>query len=464
VPLGALTILVVAVIGLIAYRANSGLPLQSRYEVTAEVPDADRLIAAADVRVGGVLVGEVLTNTADPGSSGSTPYARLKLALDRAVGPLPADTTVQVRPASVLGLTYVDLHLGHSRRTISDGGTLPLSQALSSSDLTDLLDIFNHSAANSFRAALGGVAYGLAGRGNALNVTIAATSRLMPALTNVATALASSNTRLGAFLRAYETTIAAFAPVSGQLAALISNGATTLGALAEVRPALAATIEAAPPAEAATTVAFERARPALDGLAQLAVDLRPAGALLPGTLAQINPTLAAGIAPLQELPGFSGPLRTALQTLEALARDPYTRDSLRKLTDLILPTNEVLSTFVPAQVRCDVLGLWGANFSSTFIGMGDGPGPGLPNLVITGSGAQGEGLQNARPSPNVGINPLPNETASECESGNEPWSGGQQLNNPPGLQSRSTRTTVPPPGVTALARGAGLLKPIPGIR
>jgi virulence factor Mce-like protein len=460
--LGALTILVVAVIGWIAYRANSGLPLQSRYEVTVTVPNADRLINAADVRIGGVLVGSVLGVSAVPGTDGAPPSARLKLALNDSAGRLPVDTAVQIRPASVLGLTYVDLQLGRSPQTLSAGATLPLSRAKPSSDLSDLLQIFNRSAAHGFQGAVTGLAYGLAGRGTDLNSTIASLASLLSPLTDVAHTLAAPATGLAQFLSGYESTVGALAPVSGPLADLVSHAATTLGALAGVRGALSATIDDAPAAEIATTVAFERARPALDGLARLAVGLRPAGQLLPATLDRVNSTLAAGLPPLRDLPGFSQPLRTGLITLEGFARDPNTIDSLRKLLDLIAPTNEVLSAAVPAQVDCNVLALWGQGIASEFGAQGTGQGPPLPNIVLTGAGAIGEQLQNAKPSVNLATNPLPNENQHGCESNNEPWSGHQQLNNPPGLLSSHTRSTSPPPGVTALARAAGLLRPIPG--
>ena len=64
----------------------------------------------------------------------------------RSVQSLPADTTARVRPASVLGLTYVELELGRSERAIPEGGALRLAQARPSSDLTDLLDVFERSS------------------------------------------------------------------------------------------------------------------------------------------------------------------------------------------------------------------------------------------------------------------------------------------------------------------------------
>jgi virulence factor Mce-like protein len=458
--LGVLTIVVVAIIGWIAYTANSGLPGQSRYEVNVLVPDADRLISAADVRVGGVLVGEVMNVSAATGTHGRPPYARIKLALSDSVGHLPVDSTVQIRPSSVLGLTYVDLTLGHSRRMVPAGGTLPLADAEPSSDLTDLFQIFNRSAARGFQRSVSGIAYGLAGRGSALNSTFGSLAALMPALDGVMRTLAAPSTQFGRFLSAYESTVAALAPVSDQLAELVGNGATTFNALATTRGALAAAIDGAPGAESATTIAFDDARPALDGLAQLAVALRPAGALLPASLHQANLALKAGTAPLQELPAFSRPLRTALTTLEALARDPVTDDALRKLLDLVTPTNHVLSLVTPAQVYCNVLGLYGS-FGALFGELGDGAGPAIPLLNLSGAGAVGEELQNPKPSSNLNIDPLPTENATECQSGNERWTGAQHLNNP-GPTGNTTRTTVPPPGVLADDRAAGLLNPIPG--
>jgi virulence factor Mce-like protein len=462
--LGSLAILVVAAIGYIAYTANTGLPLQSTYAVNVDVRNADRLIDTADVRVGGVRVGEVLGMAAVPGTARHAPYARIQLALSPSAGPLPVDSTAQVRPASVLGLTYLQLELGRSRVTIPNGGTLPLTQSRSSSDLTDLFGVFDRSSARRFEQTLGGLGYGVAGRGTAINATIHSISQLLPALANVADALAAPQTHLAGFLRAYEAAVTAFAPVSHQLAGLISDGATTFDALAGVRNQLGATIDAASAAESATTRGFRAAKPALDGLAQLVVDLRPAGRALPDTLTQTNAALAAAPRPLRQIPAFSRALGTALVRLDGLSRDSAASGSLRKLADLASAGSQALSLLVPAQVYCDVVSLFTQNFAGVFGTLGTGDGPALTGLYLEDTGAIGEGQQNARPSPNVGINPIPIENQSQCQAGNEPWTGKQQLGNPPGPTSRTTRATVPPPGVQALAQRAGLLTNPAGVR
>jgi hypothetical protein len=339
---------------------------------------------------------------------------------------------------------------------------LPLSGARRSSDLTDLLQIFDRRSARGFQRAISGVAYGLAGRGADLNSTIASLTAIAPTAGRVAGTLAAKSTRLLAFLSSYESFAAALAPMSEQLGHLVSNATTTLESVAGARHALGRAIEAAPPAERATTTAFQAMRPALDGLATLAVDLRPAGENLPRTLDRVNSALTAGVPPLRGMPAFSRSLRTAFISLDTLVRDPNTTNSLRKLGDLVAPIGEVLSTFIPAQLTCNVLGLWSQPFAAQFGANGDGDGPTLPAVMLTSGGARAEGLQSSKPSANVGINPLPNENQNECESNNEPWSGKQQLNNPPGLQSTKTRDTSPPPGVMARAAAAGLLDLIQG--
>jgi hypothetical protein len=269
---------------------------------------------------------------------------------------------------------------------------------------------------------------------------------------------------LGATLTAYERLAGELAPVAPQLGGAIGGDAITFAALASQRPALAAAIDEAAPAERATAVAFTRVDPALNGLARLAVALGPGGALLPGTVDALDRTLVAGAPALALVPPFAGRLHGALSSLAGLARDHAADRALVKLGDLVGSTNQVLSALVPAQLYCNVLAPWGQYFGSMWGGLGVGQGPSLANLLITSGGASGEVFQNARPSSNLGIDPLPYENAQQCQAGNEPWTGHQVLNNPPGILSRKTRTTVPPPGVAALAARAGLLAPIEGLR
>ncbi|WP_372789392.1 MlaD family protein [Paraconexibacter sp.] len=460
---GLLAVVVVLVVGFIAYTANTGLPWQGRERYTVEVPNAERLINAADVRIGGIRVGQVLKTEA-VSEPGAEPHARVEIAVDPSVGGIPVDSTAQVRPASVLGLTYVDVVLGRSDRDLPDRGVLPLRQARTTANLTDLFEVFDRRSAQRFRSALADIAGGLQGRGTAINATILSTSRLLPALTRVAGVLAAGPTRLPALITEFDRASSAFAPVSEELAGLVNGGSRTFAALARERDALSAMLDVAPSTETAVAQAFTAIRPGLDGLARLTVDLRPAARALPASLRQINATLREGVPPLRALPALERPLRTALLALDRLSRANDTDGALRKLRDLAATSSKAISALVPAQIHCNTLSLFLQGFAGTFGTQGTDHGPALASLFLSTTGAENEGFQNARPSRNIGMNPLPRMDATECESGNEPWTGRQQIGSPAGQQPASTRPTAPPPGVADLARKAGLLTDPEGLR
>lgn len=454
--LGVLVVAAVLLVGYFAYTANSGLPWEQRERYVLEVPNAERLIDSADVRIGGIRVGQVQSTEAVT-RRGAAPYARVEIALDPDVGGIPVDSTAQVRPASVLGLTYVDIRLGRSAQELPRDGTLALARAKRSADLTDLFEVFERRSADRFRRGLGELAGGLAGRGASLNAATLSTRRLLPSLTRVAGTLAATPTRLPDFVRAFDGASAALAPVGDELAGLVSGAATTFGAFSRERAALGESIGLAPSTEAEVTRAFTAARPALDGLARLAVDLRPAARDLPSSLRQVNPTLRAGVAPLRSLPSLERPLRSALAALDTLSRAKVTSGALRKLADLAAASSTAISALVPAQVHCNTLSLFLQGFAGTFGTQGTDQGPALASLYLATVGAENEGFQNAKPSRNIGMNPLPRMDAQECESGNEPWTNQQQIGSPAGRQPARGRPTAPPPGVRELARGAGLL-------
>jgi virulence factor Mce-like protein len=423
-----------------------------------EVPDAKHLVPADEVRIAGIRVGEVTQVTAVPVRHG-TPYARIELALVPSVRHQPVDSTVQVGLSAALGATYVNLTPGHSRRTVPQGGVLPLANARSTVDLVDLLDIFNRSTATSIQSSLSDLGPGLAGRGPALNDFIGGLRSWLPSLRRVSATLAAPSTDLAGFLRGYESFAGALAPVSAPFAGLVATVASTFGGIERADPALAATIEDLPPAEGATTTAFTRLQRPLDELATLVTELRPGGALLPQTLLATNVTLSDAVRPLGEVPTFAASLRRTLAAAERVSAESTTSGALRQLTSAMRAAGDLLDVLTPAQVDCDVIGLYGTQFPKAFT-MGGGASQSLTVFGFVNAGARNSIFQNAKPSVNLGVNYLPHEDAAECESGNEPApgpNGPPQLTNPPGNQSRSVPATSPPAGVTQLARQAGLL-------
>ncbi|HWF55881.1 MAG TPA: MlaD family protein [Solirubrobacteraceae bacterium] len=457
--LGLVAIVAVIAFVYVSYTANSGLPFSATYNLSARLPDAERLIKTDEVRIGGVRVGQVSSVTARLGSGGR-PYSVIGLALSPSVGALPIDTRIEVQSSSVLGQTYVDLIPGHSATRVRSGGTMPISDARPVVQLTDLFDIFNHATARSIQSTIGEFGYGLAGRAPELNELLAELPPLLVPFTTVAETLAARATDLTGLLHGWESLAGALAPVTGQLSGLVSGAATTVSALASERRGLAQTIIDLPSSESAATTALGDLHRPLSTLAALIERLRAAGPLLPVTLARVNATLSAGQRPLRQLPTFSPVLGGALAELQALSREPTTAASLRQLTATLNALRPLLVSLTPAQVDCNIIGLYGRNFSSAWGTLGSGIGPSYVVAGVVTPGATGEVLQSAKPAANLHINYLSHEDPQECESGNEPYSATQQdLSNPPGNQSRSVPSTTPPAGVAALAQRAGLLTP-----
>jgi len=447
----------------VSFTANTGLPLVPTYDIRVEVPDANRMIKNNQVRIGGVRVGQVAGVEAQPGRR---PYTVLSVKLDRDVPHLPVDSTVKIRPASVLGATYLDIVPGRSSQRVPAGGTLGIARTRSTVELTDLLDLFDQRTSTSLQRSITNLAAALAGRGTGLGETIEGFRRAAGPLTAVARSLSGAETRLGAFLAGYERTMTAVGTSATELGALVEGGATTLRALADVRDDLGRTIDELPATADVTTRSLARLRPGLDDLAAISVDLLPASRLLPAALRETATTFRRGVPAARTLPRLTEPLGPALASARTFARLPQTDGALRKIDELFASVGELMERMTPAQVHCNTFSLWGQNFYEAFgfSGNGRGPSTGVAYIKALGSNPI-ELLQNREQHDSLHVNYLPRQNAEECEAGNEPFQFGRRsLANPPGNQSRNTIATYPPAGVLEHARRAGLLDTPPGGR
>ena len=87
-------------------------------DVRAELPSGANLVPGNEVRLGGTRVGVIEDITPRRLPDGRV-VAVLDLALDEALAPLPADSTVLVRSRSTLGLKYLELRRGTAARTLA---------------------------------------------------------------------------------------------------------------------------------------------------------------------------------------------------------------------------------------------------------------------------------------------------------------------------------------------------------
>src|SRR5436190_9158160 len=203
VLVGAVTTLVVIVSVFLAYGANKGLPFVPTYDVSARLPNGSNLVPGNEVRLGGFRVGVV--DTIKPATEvingKTTPIAKVNMKLDKTVEPLPIDTHVIVRARSALGLKFVEITPGRSKRTFKAGGTIPLANATLPVEFDDFLNTFDEPTRSNSRLALTGYGDAFAGRGSDLNTAIQALNPFFTFLTPVMRNLNDPSPRLKAFFK-----------------------------------------------------------------------------------------------------------------------------------------------------------------------------------------------------------------------------------------------------------------------
>ncbi len=356
---GAVTLLVGFVAVFLAYNANSGLPFVPTYNLEAELPTGSKLVKGNDVRVGGFRVGFV--QRLRPGvSDAGKAVAIVDLKLDKKVEPLAADTKARVRPRSPLGIKFVEITPGASKRTLAPGDTLPLAQTSSALEFEDIYDTFRPDTREDLQGATEGLGNALAGRGESLNESIRAGAPLLRRLTPVMTTLADRRTRLGRLVRELGRTTAQVAPVAPAAAVALGAGADTFAALDRDPAALAAALERIPPTLAEGTTSLRRTRGLLDDTTELARRLRPPSAELTSTLPPIGAALGTGTPVLERTIPLSRRLQRASVEARDLIRNPSTLMSLRDLRTALRILRPAIEYIAPYQTVC--------NYANYFIG------------------------------------------------------------------------------------------------
>jgi virulence factor Mce-like protein len=356
---GAVTLLVTFVAVFLAYNANSGLPFVPTYDLKAQLPTGSKLVKGNDVRVGGFRVGFV--ERLRPGvSDAGKAVAIVHLKLDKKVEPLADDTTARVRPRSPLGIKFVELTPGHGTKDLAPGDTLGLGQTSAALEFEDVYDAFPPSTREDVRGATEGLGDGLAGRGESLNESVAASAPLLRRLTPVMATLSNRRTRLGRLVRQLGAATAQVAPVAPAAAAALGNGADTFAALDRDPVALAAAIERLPGTLAQGTTSLRASRGFLDDTTELARRLRTPSAELTSTLPPIGSVLKTGTPVLSRSIPLSRDLADASEEVRELIRNPNTLMSLRDLRTALRILRPAIEYIAPYQTVC--------NYANYFIG------------------------------------------------------------------------------------------------
>jgi ABC-type transporter Mla subunit MlaD len=438
VLVGAVTVLVVIVAVFLAYNANNGLPFVSTYNLKARVPDADALLKANEVRIGGARVGVVKSVVPVQLKNGEV-EAELTLSLDKSAEPIPNDSTILVRPKSPLGLKYLQITPGTSKVGLKAGETIPVRYATPEpGDIDKFFDMFNAPTRKAVQRNLAGFGNVLAGRGPQLNEAIGALRGLVEQGEPAAANLAAPSTNFSGFFTALEALSATVAPVAEQQASMFVALDQTFAAFAHVsRPYIQETIEKSPPTLDTVNAGLPKINPFLHDTARFFTALKPGVKALAETAPIIAESLHAGIPALNSSPVLNNQL---LPTAEALLKFQQSEGVMTAL-GLLTDTNNVLKPsleyIVPAQTTCYYGTLLFANLANSN-SQGNDYGKWLNILSFEPSEeANTEGGQASAPANGPGaenhlhFNPYPRTAApgqdDVCEAGNAEYVAGKTV-------------------------------------
>jgi len=352
VLVGAMTVLVVLVAVFLAYNANEGLPFVPTRELKVDVASGADLVPGNEVREGGFLVGVVQSMQPITLPSGQV-AGQLTLQLNQAYGRVPVDSTASVRPLSVLGLKYVDLHVGGSRQVFADGSTLPIKQTSVPVQFEDIFQAFDPKTRKAVDQNLVGFGDTLAGRGSALNDTIASLPSLFGYLKPVTQYLAAPNTELTRLVDNLEGFMGTVAPVAQTNARLFTDMATTFAAISRSPSDLERTIAESPATEQVSTESLKVQRPFLVDLNTLGTQLAPATSELRRALPVLNPAVEAGTRTLIRTPSLNANLQQVMVALKNLSQAPGTNVAVNALTSTVQTLDPMIRYLGPYQTVCD---------------------------------------------------------------------------------------------------------------
>ena len=121
--MGAVVLVVAALFLFLAYSTSQVRAVQG-YEVTAQFDSISGIHDGSDVRIAGVKVGSIVSETLDP----KTFLADVRMSIDPAYK-LPDDTVAEILSAGLLGDKFMALVPGGSEQTIPPGGRIKFTQS-----------------------------------------------------------------------------------------------------------------------------------------------------------------------------------------------------------------------------------------------------------------------------------------------------------------------------------------------
>jgi virulence factor Mce-like protein len=354
VLVGAVTVLIACISVLLAVQANSGLPFVPTYDLNAQIPGGSNLVVGNEVRLGGFRVGQI--DRISPAVSATAEHravAQIRMKLDKAIQPLPADTRVTIRPRSALGLKYIELTRGQSQAKLAAGATIPLKQSVKPIELDEFFSIWNEEQRVNQRKALEGYGTAFAGRGESINRAIRDLVPFVTHLEPVMRNLSDPDTELNNFFRQAGRTSGQIAPVARTYASLFVNMGITFEALSRHPESLRTAIERGAPTLQAGIRSFPVQRPFLRDSAELARLLEPVAEQIERSLPPTSDAFRVGTRVLPRAPAFYRRTRDVFRALNDLTANPNTLLALKDLRRAVEVLTPLVEYIAPYQTVCN---------------------------------------------------------------------------------------------------------------
>lgn len=313
---GVVALIGVLAISYVALTAASGLPFVPTTQLEAGFKDVGSLPVGSKVRENSRVVGKVSALRYEDGTAVAT------IDLDGADVPVYADARAAIWDQSALGLKFIELNRGSASAGPLGNRMIPAHRNVNSSDIDQLLSVFDAKTRAKLSGALRELGGGLAGRSKDLQDILEHAPAMLDDAGRISSTLASPQADLPALLRSADQLVAAFNGHERQTAALVREAGDTFqsvsvdggeplrevvrelpGTLSAARSGLGSLNQPLSDAEQAVT----KLRPGVDSLAQATPDLRG--------------VLREGIRPLEKVPGVAGQASPAVEKLTKTVAD-----------------------------------------------------------------------------------------------------------------------------------------------
>lgn len=227
VGIGAITILIGAIIAWVGTTVQSGgpLPFKSYTTVEAYFNDVGTLKPQQKVTENGVRIGMVTDIAYESGVA----HVTMRLDGNR---PVYRDASARIGNESALGKKYIDFDPGtEDAGELAEGDAIPTSRTQDAADLDDVLSTFDKQARVGLADGLQALGGGFAGHGDDLNVTLGRAPELLDGAEQVVGTLAEPGTNLDDLLVVSDSLVAQFHGREDRLARLLDDAATTFEAV-----------------------------------------------------------------------------------------------------------------------------------------------------------------------------------------------------------------------------------------